>query len=88
MQLPFDKIRLIAKFEVKYQKKKKKTQGLIANYHIHINQFTPIYFFELYELYSQWATYIKVHSPDLLLSINYEGSEDEEKMFACLSNFN
>ena len=31
LQLPFEKNRLIAKFEVKYQRKKKEAQGLIAN---------------------------------------------------------
>ncbi len=37
MQLSFEQIKLIAMLEVKYQKKKKKVQGLIVIFHININ---------------------------------------------------
>lgn len=58
LQLPFKKIKLISKFEIKYQRKKKKVQWLIANCHININQFPSIYFSPLYEIYLQWESYI------------------------------
>lgn len=88
LQLPFEQIKLISKFEIKYQKKKKKVQGLISTCLFNINKFPFMYFSALYEIYSQWEGYIQIHAPHLLLNINYEYSKEDERLFPFLPDIN
>lgn len=80
LQLPFKQIKLISKFDIKYQKGKKKVQGLMVGCQISINQFPSIHFSIVSQIYSQWENHIEVHTPHLFLCLNYEDSQDEERM--------
>lgn len=77
-QFPFEKIKLISKFVVKYSKKKRCIHYLVSMCHANIDHFHLVNFSVVTQVFIDWVSFIQLNAFHLLHFEDKDSKDEEE----------